>query len=94
MERDPITSIIAFYTLSIPGIFLIYVVLGLSTQPGAQLPLLFITLCPFLLPIIVFLFCMYTLFFNKRWNRKDNRSMVIIAMCHLCAIIFLWKLYF
>jgi hypothetical protein len=59
MGKDPISSVILFYVFSVPGIIILYLFFGLTTQAGAQIPLLIIGLSALWLPIIGLILCLY-----------------------------------
>jgi hypothetical protein len=91
MAKDPISSIIVYYILSIPCMILIYVVLGISTQPGDQIPLLFLISCPYYLPIFGVVYCIYSLVCYENWGKVDKLIMGVITLGHLSLIIWLWS---
>ena len=93
MGKDPISSVILFYVFSVPGIITLYLFFGLTTQAGAQIPLLIIGLSTLWLPIIGFILCLYFLFFLKEWKKKDRIIMIFITLIHLFIIYLSWSQY-
>lgn len=93
MGKDPISSIIIFYVFSVPCIIILYLFFGLTTQAGAQIPLLVIGLSILGLPIIGTILCLYFLFFFKEWIKKDRIVMVFITLVHFFIIYLGWRQY-
>lgn len=93
MNKDPISSIIIFYVFSVPCIFILYLFFGLTTQAGAQIPLLILGLSTLWLPIIGAVLCLYFLFFFNQWNNKDRIIMIFMVLGHLFIIYLGWAQY-
>ena len=93
MGKDPISSVILFYVFSVPGIIILYLLFGLTTQAGAQIPLLIIGLSTLWLPIIGFILCLYFLFFFKEWKKKDRIILIFITIIHFFIIYLSWSQY-
>lgn len=93
MGKDPISSVILFYVFSVPCIIILYLFFGLTTQAGAQIPLLVIGLSTLWLPIIGSILCLYFLFFFKEWNKKDRVIMIFITLVHFFIIYLGWRQY-
>jgi hypothetical protein len=93
MKKDPISSIVLFYVFSVPCIFIFYVFFGLTTQAGAQIPLLIIGLSALWLPLIGTMLCLYFLLFFKQWTNKDRMIMIFITLGHFFIVYLGWSQY-
>jgi hypothetical protein len=95
MKKDPIYYLILFYILGFSSVILLVLLIAYqSHQPGDQTPFVVLMLSPFYLSAIGTIYCLYSLFFYQKWDKKDRIVMVIITIAHLSFICWFLSPYF